>query len=339
MNFLRFLVLVVFCSLNFHACSAPSKAPFPLGTEIEWEELLKQNNSSIAKDFIHSSKIIHDRLLYKGIPYEKDGISQFWENRYQASQDKFKFMRKYGVDCTRLLRYLFRNMLQLPYNSLFTEAPIISHTFANINSQNAKQLRNFIRVPQSKNGFRPQTGDILAFPGHAIAVLDPKNCISIQSSSWVCKNIKDGRCVEAEMGKYAGVAIYKLASNRFCSNGLWKGMDGDHNKFTVAWRHRAFTTWISEMPKHAFTSKRIFLTGKNIAGKYIYFEGSNKAVRTTLNKYNKKNGLQSVFVLVPNDAKSGKIKIYWGTGRPTLLKTVDSSLSIIINKKGLVRNK
>ncbi len=333
MNCVRFLVCAIGFSAFYFAVSAPAKAPFPLGTEVEWEKLIEKNNSTVSKEFVESAKIIHDRLLYKGIPYEN--ISQKWERNYLSSNDKFKFMRKNGVDCTRLLRYIFINMLQLPYNSLYPEAPIISHTFADINSVNAKQLKNFVRIPSSQHGFRPQTGDILAFPGHAIAVLDPENCISIQSSNWVCKNIENGRCVESEKGLYAGVAIYKLASKRFCSNGLWKGMDAERNKFTVAWRHRAFNTWIEKMPQSGYRQKRINLTGKNLAGKYIYFNGSSFPVRTTLQSNNKKTGMQTVLVTVPKDAQSGKLKIFWGTGRPKIAETVESKSVLIIERRGL----
>lgn len=280
-------LLRIMCSVStlvtlFTAHSITPKVTLPLGTQVNWAQLIKENQSPIAKQFINSSHTIYERLLYGGIPYPTQGITQRWENGYQSSYDKFVYMRKNGVDCTRLLRYLFLNMLHLPYNSKYKSAPIISHTFAGNNKHKDPQLKNFIPLPKTSKGFKPQTGDILAFPGHTIAVLDPKNCISIQSSIWMCKRIENDYCVDAEFGKAAGVSIYKLASSRFCKDGIWKGMDNEKLKFTVAWRHRAFNTWITEMPKIAKHKQVIILQGKNLAGKYIYFSGIKTPIKAKL---------------------------------------------------------
>jgi hypothetical protein len=263
--------------------------------------------------------------------------NRFYQHKYNATKRKsrtylHRAMRKYGVDCTRLLRYIFLNMLHLPYNSSFSSEPIISSTFANTLSHSNTQLKNFTRIPKTTKGFKPQTGDILAFPGHTIAVLDPKNCIAIQSSIWLCKKIQNGFCVDAEYGNSAGVSIYHLASDRLCKNGIWKGMDSKKLNFTVGWRHRAFDTWIKEMPEKTFRHSRMTLIGKNLVGKFIYFTGSNQPIRTKLLKY-LPSGLQSVTLITPKNATSGYLKIYWGTGQPNIENTVDSYNKIIILEK------
>jgi hypothetical protein len=340
----RFILIFISHAFIFplESYAAPPKETLPLETRVNWEQLIHENQSQAAKQFVKSSHTIYERLLYGGIPYPSNKITNNWEAGYNSSYDKFVYMRKYGVDCTRLLRYLFLNMLHLPYNSLFPQEPIISNTFTYTNPESYRQLNNFVPIPKTPKGFKPQTGDILSFPGHTIAVLDPKNCIAIQSSIWLCKKTVNGFCVDSEYGKSAGVSIYHLASDRFCKDGIWKGMDNTKLNFTTGWRHRAFDTWITEMPKSTYHNARITLIGKNLAGKYIYFTGSRHPIRTKLIKNkNKKNqpGLQAVSITVPKDAKSGKLKIYWGIGKPKLENTVESSEKLTLtDKRGNVAN-
>jgi len=338
---IKFLFVLLFHAFIINSYASDPKNTNPSSTDVNWDHLIEANPSPMAKQFVKSSHTVYQRLLYGGIPYPSNKINNRWENGYNTSSDKFVYMRKYGVDCTRLLRYLFVNMLDLPYNSKEKNAPIVSNTFTLQNNQS--QLKNFIQIPKTKNGFKPQTGDILAFPGHTIAVLDPKNCIAIQSSIWLCKEMKNGFCVDSDYGKSAGVSIYHLASERFCKNGVWKGMDSDKLKFTIGWRHKAFDTWITKMPSQAESKSRIILKGKNLAGKYIYFPGSKTPVKATLWKKRKKNQFkndanQIVSLIVPHDAKSGKLKIYWGTGNPSLEKTVESldKINIYSNHKTIV---
>ncbi|APJ03013.1 hypothetical protein [Silvanigrella aquatica] len=331
----RLFLIVLFQAFIFifqNKSFATPKETLPLGTQVDWEQLINENQSPIAKQFVQSSYNIYERLLYGGIPYPSKKITTNWEKGYQEAYDKFVYMRKNGVDCTRLLRYLFLNMLHLPYNSNFPNEPIISNTFAYDSNSGHTQLKYFTRLPKVNNGFKPQTGDILAFPGHTIAVLDPKNCIAIQSSIWLCKKIENGFCVDSEYGKSAGVSIYRLASERFCKNGIWKGMDNENLNFTVGWRHRAFDTWIIEMPDKAIKNSRVTLVGKNISGKYIYFTGSKQPVRTKLLK-TMRTGLQTVTLNIPKDAKSGYLKLYWGTGKPQIENTIESAEKIIILDK------
>lgn len=301
---------------------------------VQWDNLIQKNPSPLAQEFVRSTHVINQRLLHGSIPYPARKIAFDWEQGYQLAEDKFVFMRKYGVDCTRLLRYIFLNMLNLPYNSKYSLAPIISHTFTQDSSESQSQLQNFVQVPRTKEGFKPQTGDILAFPGHTVAVLDPANCIAIQSSIWLCKKAENGFCVDHDYGQAAGVSIYHLASERFCKNGIWKGMDNEKLKFTIGWRHKAFDTWIYEMPKVAKPGAEVYLTGKNLVNKYIYFTGSHKPVKTKLVKkpmaYMKDQPIQTVKVIVPADAKTGKLNIFWGTGTPKFISTVESSQTLTI---------
>lgn len=308
-----FFILIHGFVVNSYASNP--KNSLPRESDVQWEDLINNNYSPMAKQFVRSSQTVYQRLLNGGIPYPARKISNYWEKGYNSSNDKFIYMRKYGVDCTRLLRYLFINVLDLPYNSKEKDAPIISQTFTQMNDHNHNQLKNFVRIPKIKHGFKPQTVDILAFPGHTIAVLDPENCIAIQSSIWLCKKMENGFCVDSEYGKSAGVSIYHLASDRFCKNGVWKGMDNDKLNFTIGWRHRAFDTWISKMPFEASTNSKILLKGRNLLGKYVYFNGSSSPIKATLWKKDKKNqntdnNNQIVSILVPEDAKSGNLKIY-----------------------------
>lgn len=334
-----FIILSFLLQFNLKINAVTPKNPLPTGTQVNWDKLIDENQSPTAKKFIKSSFSINERLLYAGIPYPNKSITNTWENGYQSAYDKFIYMRKNGVDCTRLLRYLFLYMLNIPYNSQYPKAPIISNTFTDGSLKSQKQLKNFIPIHKTAKGFRPQIGDILSFPGHSIAVLDPKNCIAIQSSIWLCKKIKNGFCIDAEYGKSAGVSIYRLSNDRYCKNGYWKGMDNAKLNFTSAWRHRAFDTWITEMPTNAQQKSRINLVGKNLAGKYIYFTGSTTPVKAKLLKRNSL-GLQSVFLNVPKDAKTGLLKIYWGTGKPKFEKTIESpkTLMIVQKRKNMVSN-
>ncbi|MGY3803709.1 hypothetical protein ACWNT8_06600 [Pigmentibacter ruber] len=311
-----------------YSFSSPKEYP------IKWNNLIAENPSPLAKEFVRSAEIINKRLMHGNIPYPSKKISLNWEKGYNHAEDKFVFMRKYGVDCTRLLRYLYINMLHLPYNSKFSTAPIISKTFTHNNPESMSQLKNFDQVPKTKQGFKPQTGDILAFPGHTIAVLDPENCIAIQSSIWLCKKSEKGFCVDYDYGESAGVSIYHLASERFCKNGIWKGMDNNKLKFTIGWRHKAFNTWILTLPKEAKPGETILISGKNLANKYIYFTGSKTPVKARQIKrssiYLKDHQIQTVKITVPNNATTGKLKVFWGTGKPSPEKTVESQAALNI---------
>lgn len=327
---LLFLIHIFTFNIAAYSYSISKPQEYP----VQWDQLTTENPSPVAQEFVRSAQIINKRLVHGNIPYPSKKISNNWENGYKRAEDKFVFMRKFGVDCTRLLRYLYINMLHLPYNSKFTNAPIVSKTFTHKSSQNSSQLNNFIPLPKTKDGFKPQTGDILAFPGHTIAVLDPDNCIALQSSIWLCKKSEKGSCVDYDYGQAAGVSVYHLASERFCKNGIWKGMDNNKLKFTIGWRHRAFDTWILKTPETAKTNEVIYLSGKNLANKYIYFTGSNTPVKAKLIKrpvaYLKEHQIQTVKIIVPLNAKTGKLKIFWGTGSPDMAKTVESQQVLTI---------
>ncbi len=327
---LLLLLHVTILNLSAYSYSLSRPQEYP----VSWEQLITENPSPVAQEFVRSAQIINKRLMHGNIPYPSKKISHNWEKGYNHAEDKFVFMRKFGVDCTRLLRYLYINMLHLPYNSKFKNAPIVSKTFTQKTPQNGTQLNNFVSLPKTKDGFKPQTGDILAFPGHTIAVLDPENCIALQSSIWLCKKSEKGFCVDYDYGQAAGVSVYHLASERFCKNGIWKGMDNNKLKFTIGWRHRAFDSWILNLPEKAKNSEVIQLSGKNLANKYIYFPGSSTPVKAKLFKrpvaYLKEHQIQTVKVTVPNDAKSGKLKIFWGTGTPDITKTVESKQVLTI---------
>ena len=336
--FFLFQLFIVKSCVYAYTFSSPQDYP------IKWENLTAENPSPLAQEFVRSAQIINKRLMHGNIPYPSKKISLNWEKGYNRAEDKFVFMRRYGVDCTRLLRYLYINMLHLPYNSKFNTAPIVSKTFTQNNPDSLSQLKNFDLIPKTKQGFKPQTGDILAFPGHTIAVLDPENCIAIQSSIWLCKKSENGFCTDYDYGESAGVSIYHLASDRFCKNGVWKGMDNNKLKFTIGWRHKAFNTWILTLPKEAKPGETIVLSGKNLANKYIYFTGSKTPVKTRIIKrapiYLKDHQIQTVKITVPHDAKTGKLKVYWGIGRPTPEKTVESqtTMAVLNQDSHLVNN-
>jgi cell wall-associated NlpC family hydrolase len=211
----------------------------PTTVPIDWKRLQSKNRSKALKKFIKYSQEVKIELNKGSIPYAWKGISKDWNQNYFKAKNKYDYMRSNGIDCTRFLWYLYSQKIKLPYNSKIKNAPITSETFAknNLNSQ----LKNFIRLTKTKKGFKPRTGDILAFPGHALAVLDPKKCIAIQSSVWLCTKIDQyGSCHDSVSGKNAGVSIYKLMNKGDCENGYWKQLDTPKNTFTSGWRPKAF---------------------------------------------------------------------------------------------------
>lgn len=315
----------------------------PTQVSVDWKDLYSSNYSSKVRLFLEYSKETKAALNEKEIPYAWKGISQNWNSKYIRAKDKFEFMRKNGVDCTRFLWHLYSEKMKLPFNSKHKNAVILSHSFAQ--KRSTSELKNFIPLKKIGNAFKPRTGDILAFPGHALAVVDPEQCIAIQSASWLCKKMnKNGFCHDSDTGKNAGVSIYKLMNRGDCENGLWKQLDSPKNKFTSGWRHKALNTWIEKFPSRAYTKETITLVGYNISKRFVYFEGSNSPSKTSYAKsqINSKNGykLDVVTLKVPHNAHSGKLKIYWGNNtQPDIKMTVQSNETLLIDNNKMLSSK
>lgn len=301
----------------------------PTKIQVDWHNLENEHNSPQIKAFLNYSKETHHELSQNEIPYAVNGIQANWNDKYNEAYNKYDFMRKYGVDCTRFLWHLYKTKMQLPFNSRHKNAPILSSSFAK--KHHTSELKYFVPIKMHNDAFKPRTGDILAFPGHALAVLDAKRCIAIQSASWVCRKMtSQGYCLDAAKGKDAGVTIYKLMNRGDCVNGVWKQLDSPKNKFTAAWRHKALNTWIEKLPKQASPHSTIELVGYNIANRYIYFQGIKEPQKTShaIQTITDSNGttLDVVSIFVPAKARTGKLKIYWGNQlTPDLQHTVASS--------------
>ncbi|KAB8027396.1 hypothetical protein [Fluviispira multicolorata] len=316
----------------------------PKNVSVAWNSLYAENPSPEVRKFLSYSQDIKKNIYQRGIPYPAKTLSSNWDRNYLRASDKYNFMRKNGVDCTRFLWHLYAGEMNLPYNSKYKNSAILSHTFAK--KQIDQELKNFVPLKKYKNGFQPRTGDILAFPGHALAVLDPKQCIAIQSTSWACEKMTaKGQCHKGTQGKNAGVVIYKLMNKTDCTNGIWNKLDSQKNKFTAGWRHKALNTWIEKIPQKTKTNQTITLIGHNISRRYIFFNGNTNPVKTSyaLKVFKSSNGypLDLVKVTVPKNAISGKIKIYWGNDlKPNITQTVSSKREIIIenNNKLLTNN-
>ncbi len=300
----------------------------PTKIQVDWKNLYEENQSSQIRSFLTYSKETKSELTQDDIPYAVDGIQASWNYKYAKAKDKYDFMRKYGVDCTRFLWHLYSEKMKLPFNSSQKNAPILSHTFAK--NKKTKELKYFVPIKKENGSFIPRTGDILAFPGHALAVLDPKKCIAIQSASWVCRKMSyHGYCLDAAKGKDAGVTIYKLMNRGDCENGKWKQLDSPKNKFTAGWRHKSMNTWIEDLPKEASPQSTIKLIGYNIANRYIYFPGVTHPQKTShllaSTKDSLGNKLDIVKIKVPSNARTGSLKIYWGNHhKPDQLHTVST---------------
>lgn len=315
----------------------------PANPSVDWHYLYAENKSENIKKFLEFSKSTQLKIKKYNIPYSWKGISENWDYHYFKSQNKYTFMQKNGIDCTRFLRHIFLEEMKLPYNSKEKSGPILSQSFSQ--SRSSSELKNFIPIKKFRNGFKPKTGDILAFPGHALVVVDAKHCIALQSASWICKKFAMNTCYEAARGKQAGVTLYKLTNKNDCENGTWKQLDATKNKFTAAWRHKSFNIWIETMPQKAKPYEKITLTGYNISQRHVYFSGSNKPVLTSYahkHTYNKQGDvLDIVTVKIPGTARSGKLKIYWGNNlKPDINHTISSAKILNIEpQQFLTKNK
>lgn len=344
---ISFFFISTFCLL-YIGCVSSNKSKFsqsfknknyvnPTNIQVDWKNLYDENQSSEIRSFLTYSKETKMELTQDEIPYAVNGIHESWNNRYLKANNKYDHMRKYGVDCTRFLWHLYSEKMKLPFNASHKNAPILSQTFAR--SHSSKELKYFVPIKKQNGAFTPRTGDILAFPGHALAVLDPKKCIAIQSASWVCRKMSyQGYCLDAAKGKDAGVTIYKLMNKGDCEEGVWKQLDAPKNRFTAGWRHKALNTWIEELPTEALPQTTIKLIGYNIANRYIYFQGAKHAQKTShsIATTTNKNGykLDIVKVKVPHDAQTGKLKIYWGNhSKPNHGHTINSIQTLKIQKE------
>ncbi|MDH4469294.1 MAG: hypothetical protein QE271_14645 [Bacteriovoracaceae bacterium] len=104
-----------------------------------------------------------------------------------------------------------------------------------------QSLADYQKETNLKN-FHPQTGDVLSYynkskrEGHAVIVIDPLNCIAIDSSPYTFKEGVKGKIKELE-----GVQ-FRYLKFPSCNpiTGEWYSWGKSSNKFQVLMRHRYF---------------------------------------------------------------------------------------------------
>lgn len=118
-----------------------------------------------------------------------------------------------GLDCTGVICYLF-NTLKMPFHYEQMSTSFMTHDHSN------DFFADFTDIKKNPNGsFSPHYGDLLVYhngrEGHVVMVVDPKNCIAFNSTSYAAK---DGP-------KLNGVQFHRIFAPQRCLNGDWKYWD------------------------------------------------------------------------------------------------------------------
>lgn len=153
-------------------------------------------------------------------------------------------VKKVGlIDCTHLIEEIFIRA-GLPYDYVNTEGMVRKWPAAKKNFEYIAPIEGF------SNSFKPQAGDVLAFynskrrSGHAVMVIDPLNCIAINSTSWVwTENYQDETVRNPKM---TGVYFQEIKQGK-CENGIWTSWDNSTNKFQVMLRHKMIIAGESQL--------------------------------------------------------------------------------------------
>lgn len=135
------------------------------------------------------------------------------------------------------------------FKAIGLEYPLYTNTKKMVKYKTqAPYLLDYFEIQELKNqpekGFRPQTGDILAYyyfnsktkvgKGHVVIVIDPDECTAINSTTWSFDEDTSERLTQKK-----GVYFQRIDTER-CTNGLWKSWDTASNKFQVLLRHKKF---------------------------------------------------------------------------------------------------
>lgn len=166
------------------------------------------------------------KILYKAFEMSQENIGY----SFDSSFENYLSGESNVLSCSQFIYELFRRSgLELNYlsSSDFVRAKAID-------------LKNNFIILKNKNAnhkFKPQTGDVMAYQGHVVMVIDPKNCVAINSTSWTMDPKTNRRLNDKK-----GVFFQKIGSSR-CSKGVWKAWDSSSNKFEVLLRHKSFVNW------------------------------------------------------------------------------------------------
>lgn len=155
------------------------------------------------EDLVYKQKNVYVRnLLIEAFNLVEEDI------KYKYGGDSFK-----GIDCTNFINLLFER-IGLPVKNLTTGL------MTNSNAKNYYASDFEVYRKKKVKYFQPKTGDILAYNGHAVIVIDPQNCIAVNSAAWTAGNGPEG------------VQFHQITDKSRCANGkwlYWDIKDGSHD--------------------------------------------------------------------------------------------------------------
>lgn len=158
-------------------------------------------------------------------------------------------IKKGYLDCTNFIYYLFERAGIPTEHATTFQMVDTGEKIRKKQKVNNTITKNFEYIPaikNTKNSFMPKSGDILAFfdkarnRGHAVVVIDPKNCIAVNATAWVWVQV-DNQDEEKNVldRSKTGIFFQKVIKGE-CENGIWKSWDSHKNKFQVMLRHKYF---------------------------------------------------------------------------------------------------
>ena len=241
MKNITFLILIIFFNSSFISYgNASTKGILEVNVDKyfgpnnelsnSYQNLIDQQTNSYIKDLLISA---HD-FASKNIKY-KFGASSFTNIKSKKTHKTYTY-----IDCSGFANELF-DAINLPYN-FASSLDMLRQRSDLLDQFQFEKISN-----QVEKGFRPNTGDILAYnypykvngvvkrKGHVVVVIDPKECIAINATSYVWPN--DNSTVDRSK---QGVYFQQILKGN-CDDGLWKSWDSADNKFQVLLRHKFFT--------------------------------------------------------------------------------------------------
>lgn len=180
----------------------------------KYRELVDQEHNTIIKDLLISAHDLATRKITYGL------------GAYSPKKQK--------IDCSHLIKEIYSSA-NLEYEYATSKAFVAKDSYI----QN-----NFVYIlptPGTKNTFKPNAGDILAYynskksSGHVIMVIDPKECIAVNATPWSWIINTSGKSIRDHRKK--GVFFQKVLGG-ICKDGLWTSWDTPTNKFQVMLRHK-----------------------------------------------------------------------------------------------------
>lgn len=134
------------------------------------------------------------------------------------------------IDCSGLVTAIYEksklNITHASSRMMVNKEPVVLENFNSIKP---------ITLPNGARRFTPQAGDILAFKGHVVMVVDPYKCTAINSTSYVLEETENGNSVRNS--RLSGVYFQKVEKG-ICENGHWYSWDNRTNVWKVMLRHK-----------------------------------------------------------------------------------------------------